>query len=173
MSSLLTGSHHGHHETWSPMSMRHHFTYREQPRTSAHDLENLYINLTNYATHHDGHRMRLPSVFGRSIRNWSPPKYQSIRSDEFLSPTKRRGSIPVDVQASIQRPHDNFKSSSAPLKKIIENIATTSGSTFVPFENIAQFNLEGKNKEAEGAAAATGARRKFTVTPAVEDPLKS
>lgn len=173
-----------HQHTWSP---RHNYHQRDH-RPTIQELEALYLSLSantnesqyHYSTaHHTAHPfMKLPTSYIRASKPWSPPKYSTINEDsQPPSPThrKRLGSNPIDI--AFRRHHrysDSVRSTSAPLSKILENVATIeSGPT--------------NDQHATGPGEGSSSRRdndlgkhfkyslkksnKFTVTPAY-DPIQ-
>lgn len=162
--------------TWSP---RHNYHQRDH-RPTVQELEALYLSLSvnpnenqfHYSQHHAPHSfMKLPPSYARSTKPWSPPKYTSMTDDsQPSSPThrKRLGSNPMDIR--FQRHHrfsDSIRSTSAPLHKILENVASS--------------GLDQPGTSAPAGSEATGGSKhfkyslkksnKFTVTPAY-DPIK-
>lgn len=172
-SDRLLNTIHRNQYTWSP---RHNYHQRDH-RPTVQELEALYLSLSvnpsdnqfHYSQHHAPHSiMKLPPTYIRT-RPWSPPKYTPMNDDsQPSSPThrKRLGSNPMDI--AFRRHHrysDSFRSTSAPLSKILENAI---------------------NPEQAGTSAPSGPdtdggpvrfkyslkkHNKFTVTPA-NDPTK-
>lgn len=172
-SDRLLNTIHRNQYTWSP---RHNYHQRDH-RPTVQELEALYLSLSvnpsdnqfHYSQHHAPHSiMKLPPTYIRT-RPWSPPKYTPMNDDsQPSSPThrKRLGSNPMDI--AFRRHHrysDSFRSTSAPLSKILENAT---------------------NPEQAGTSAPSGPdtdggpirfkyslkkHNKFTVTPA-NDPTK-
>ncbi|XP_065088980.1 uncharacterized protein LOC135710359 isoform X1 [Ochlerotatus camptorhynchus] len=150
--------------TWSP---RHHHHQKEH-RPTIQELEALYLSLSanntdtqsHYPPHHAAHQfMKIPSSYLRSSKPWSPPKFSTVGEEsEPLSPGHTSRTKPIDI-VGFRRHHrfsDSFRGTSAPLSKILENVASATGHS-APGEGTSNRQSQ-KNKN------------KFIVTPAV-DPI--
>lgn len=165
--------------TWSP---RHNYHQRDH-RPTVQELEALYLSLSvnpnenqfHYSQHHAPHSyMKLPPTYIRS-KPWSPPKYTSMTDDsQPSSPThrKRLGSNPMDI--AFRRHHrfsDSIRSTSAPLSKILENVASSASG----MEQAGTSAPSGSNTSGAGGSKhfkySLKRSNKFTVTPAY-DPIK-
>lgn len=146
--------------TWSPRQPHH----TREHRPTIQELEALYLSLSannnDNAGHYIGHRtthasMKIPPSYLRSSKPWSPPKF-STSETEPLSPGAQSNRTKA-IEIGFRRHHrlsDSFRSSSAPLSKILENVTSThSGADDGPSNRHSQ-----KHKN------------KFTVTPAY-DPI--
>lgn len=147
--------------TWSP---RHHHNQKEH-RPTIQELEALYLSLSanttdsqsHYPSHHSAHQfMKIPSSYLRSSKPWSPPKFSSISGEtEPLSPGHTTRTKPIDI-VGFRKHHrfsDSFRGTSAPLSKILENVASTTG-------------------EGSSSHPAQKHKNKFIVTPAVDHTQK-
>ncbi|XP_062545675.1 uncharacterized protein LOC134212121 [Armigeres subalbatus] len=147
--------------TWSP---RHLHNTREH-RPTIQELEALYLSLSansaensgHYPPHHSAHSfMKIPSSYLRSSKPWSPPKFSSAETEPLSPGSHSNRTKPIEI--GFRRHHrlsDSFRASSAPLSKILENVAssTHSGSDEGPS------NRQGQKH-----------KNKFIVTPAY-DPI--
>lgn len=175
--------------TWSP---RHNYHQRDH-RPTIQELEALYLSLSantadsqfHYSSHHAPHSfMKLPPSYLRSTKPWSPPKYSSMNDEsQPPSPTnrKRLGSNPMDI--AFRRHHrfgDSIRSTSAPLSKILENVASTNSALAAHHQQQPRSSAPSDSSSRPHEPSESSGRhfkyslkksRKFTVTPAY-DPIQ-
>ncbi|XP_001653400.2 uncharacterized protein LOC5570921 [Aedes aegypti] len=147
--------------TWSP---RHLHNTREH-RPTIQELEALYLSLSantsdnssHYPPHHTTHQfMKIPSSYLRSSKPWSPPKFSSAEAEPLSPGGHSNRSKPIEI--GFRRHHrfsDSFRASSAPLSKILENVASAA---------------HGGSGEGPSNRQSQKHKNKFIVTPAV-DPI--
>lgn len=160
--------------TWSP---RHN--YQRDHRPTIQELEALYLSLSanpnenqsHYSTHHTAHQfMKLPPSYIRSSKPWSPPKRASLGEEgEPLSPSHSKRTNPLDIGHGFRRHHrfsDSFRSTSAPLSKILENVTHLGHSS----RDRDHHNQDGH--DGSSSRHSQRSKNKFIVTPAVEPTHK-
>lgn len=148
-----------HQNTWSPMSTRNFYSFKNSSKPTIQELEALYLN--RMGSHKEASRpiaaLRRESLI---MRNISPPKYRSFPEDNFFEKGRRAS----------QQVHE-MGTAGPSTSKYSFHMASTSGRG-TNLDKITEISSNDSNLEEKpkGFLLPTKSSRKFTVTPAL-DPL--
>lgn len=149
-----------HQNTWSPMSTRNFYSFKNSSKPTIQELEALYLN--RMGSHKEATRpiaaLRRESLI---MRNISPPKFRSFPEESYFDNGRRASQQIREIGLagpSTSKYSFHHKSSISTRGKNLDNIAEIVTSN--------DANSEGESKILLGPTRS----KKFTVTPAM-DPL--